>query len=85
MPVLVPSHRAVAFGDAIVEVGGKLRMWSFNVVDERRTTWYRERFAPTLRPLLERDIDRVLVTHGQPILEGGRAALEKALATPPWH
>jgi len=36
-----------------------------------------------LEPLLERDIDRVLVTHGQPVLQGGRDARAAALAAPP--
>ena len=83
MPILIPAHRAVAFGDAVVEVDGELRMWSTSVVDERRAAWYRERFAPTLEPLLDHDVDRVLVTHGQPILHGGRDALAAALAARP--
>jgi hypothetical protein len=84
-PVHLPSHRALAFGDAIVEVEGELRMWCQQPADERRVAWYREVFAPTLRPLLELDVDRVLVTHGEPILHGGRAALEAALERPPWY
>jgi glyoxylase-like metal-dependent hydrolase (beta-lactamase superfamily II) len=85
MPALIASHRAVAFGDAVVEVGGELRIWSQQPVDEGRAAWYRERFVPTLEPLLERDVERVLVTHGEPVLAGGRDALAAALARPPWH
>ena len=85
MPALIASHRAVAFGDAVVEVGGALRIWSQQPVDEGRAAWYRERFVPTLEPLLERDVERVLVTHGEPVLAGGRDALAAALARPPWH
>jgi hypothetical protein len=33
-----------------------------------------------LRPLLELPVDRVLVTHGEPVLEDGLEALERALA-----
>ena len=33
-----------------------------------------------LRPLLELPIDRVLVTHGEPVLEDGYEALGRALA-----
>jgi hypothetical protein len=33
-----------------------------------------------LRPLLDLPVDRVLVTHGEPVLEDGLAALERALA-----
>ena len=49
-----------------------------------REAWYRERFLPTLEPLLELDVERVLVTHGAPVLSGGRAALRAALQAPPW-
>jgi hypothetical protein len=33
-----------------------------------------------LRPLLELPVERVLVTHGEPVLKDARAALEQALA-----
>ena len=33
-----------------------------------------------LRPLLELPIERVLVSHGEPVLSGGRDALAEALA-----
>ena len=35
--------------------------------------------AKALRPLLELEIERVLVSHGEPVLSGGRAALAQAL------
>jgi hypothetical protein len=35
--------------------------------------------ADLLRPLLDLPIERVLVSHGQPVLAGGRAALAEAL------
>jgi hypothetical protein len=84
-PVHLPSHRALAFGDAIVEVGGELRMWCQDPLDDDRAAWYRDAFAPTLEPLLDLDVERVLVTHGEPVLHGGRAALEAALRRPPWY
>ena len=37
--------------------------------------FYRERFNPTLEPLLELDFDRVLVTHGEPVMKDGRRQL----------
>jgi hypothetical protein len=85
MPIHLPSHRALAFGDAVVAVDGELRLWSQEQVDERRARWYAERFAPTLRPLLELDPERILVTHGEPVLADGAAALAAALDAPPWH
>jgi hypothetical protein len=35
--------------------------------------------AEQLRPLLELPIERVLVSHGEPVLSGGREALAEAL------
>jgi hypothetical protein len=84
-PVHLPSHRALAFGDAIVETGGELRMWVQDKPDARRVAWYRDVFAPTVRPLLDLGVDRVLVTHGEPILHDGRTALEAALDAEPWY
>ena len=84
-PLYLPSHRALVFGDAVVEHGGKLRVWVNDPVDEKVSRFYRERFNPTLRPLLELDVERVLVTHGEPVLSGGRDALRRALDSEPWY
>jgi hypothetical protein len=83
-PLHVPSHRALVFGDAVAEVDGRLMVWATAKVDAKVERFHRERFNPTLEPLLELDFDRVLVTHGQPIRKGGRAALRDALDRPPW-
>lgn len=85
LPVLLPERRALAFGDAVVGVDGGLRVWDYERVDDRRLRWYRERFAPSLEGLLALPVERVLVTHGDPVLAGGRAALAEALAAPPWY
>jgi hypothetical protein len=85
MPLYVPSQRALVFGDAVVELDGELKVWANERVDERRARFYRERFNPTLEPLLELDVERVLVTHGQPVMKAGRAKLEAALKAPPWY
>jgi glyoxylase-like metal-dependent hydrolase (beta-lactamase superfamily II) len=37
-------------------------------------------FRASLRPLLELPVERVLVSHGEPVLENGRDALDHALA-----
>ena len=52
-------------------VDGGLRVWSEDRVDEKVGRFYRERFNPTLKPLLDLDFERVLVTHGQPVLKDG--------------
>jgi hypothetical protein len=85
MPLFLPSHRAVAFGDAVVWADGGLRLWAQERVDEARSLWYRERFVPTLSPLLELGVERVLVTHGEPVLHDGTQALAAALAAEPWY
>jgi glyoxylase-like metal-dependent hydrolase (beta-lactamase superfamily II) len=85
-PLWLPSHRALAFGDAVVVTpGGELRMWIQEPLTDGRKVFYRERFAPTLRPLLELPVERVLVTHGAPVVDGAMAALKRAVDAPPWY
>jgi hypothetical protein len=85
-PLWLPSHHAVAFGDAVVTTPeGELRMWAHESLDDRRRRFYRDRFAPTLAPLVELPVERVLVTHGEPVLADGAAALREALAGEPWN
>jgi hypothetical protein len=85
-PIHLPSHKALAFGDAIVTTPeGELRLWHVDRVDEARRRWYRERFVPTLQPLRELDLERILVTHGEPVVSDGSAALRAALEAPPWY
>lgn len=82
MPLLSPRHRALVFGDAVVGVEGGLRVWAIPT-GESGQTWYRQRFLPTLRPLLDEHIEHVLVTHGQPVLGGGTAALADMIEAEP--
>ena len=84
-PLHLPSHEALVFGDAVAESGGRLVVWSSERIDAKVERFYRERFNPTLEPLLELDFDNVLVTHGQPILGGGKDALRGALDAKPWY
>ena len=85
-PIHLPSHKALAFGDAIVTTPeGELRLWHVDPVDAARTRWYRERFVPTLQPLRELGLERILVTHGEPVLNDGARALRAALEAPPWY
>jgi hypothetical protein len=86
MPFFVPSHSALVFGDAVVEAGGELRVWAQSAVDADRERFHQERFNPTLRPLADLGADRVLVTHGEPVLSDGSAELARALEREPfWH
>jgi len=87
MPIHLPSHKALATGDALVTtLEGDLRLWHWrDRLDADRLRWYRERFNPTLEPLLELGAENVLVTHGEPVMGGGTEALRKALAAKPWY
>ena len=80
-PLYFPDHKALVFGDAVVCVDGELRIWQERPFSP---AWYHDKFLPTLRPLLELDVEMVLATHGEPLLGDGRAALQRALASPPW-
>jgi hypothetical protein len=82
LPLYFPSHRALAFGDAVIADGSDLRVW---VQSSGGEAWYRQRLVPSLEPLLSLDVERVLVTHGPAVLRDGREALRKALAAPAWH
>jgi len=83
LPLYLPSHDALAFGDAVVGVADSLRVWQ-DVGNERQLAWYRKRLVPTLEPLLALGAERVLVTHGPPVLEGGTEELARALEAGPW-
>jgi glyoxylase-like metal-dependent hydrolase (beta-lactamase superfamily II) len=84
MPLWLPSHRALVFGDAVVEADGELRVWVQSDEDSRRRHSV-EKLNPTLRPLVDLDPEAVLVTHGEPVLSGGAAALDAALVADPWY
>ena len=80
-PLYLPWARALAFGDAVVGAEGGLRVWSQG---ERTERWYRERFRPTVEPLAQLDVERVLVTHGPPVLRDGARELANALDAGLW-
>ena len=87
LPLHLRDERALAFGDAVVEVGGALRVWIQQPLTERRLDSYERRYKPTLARVADRvgDVERVLVTHGEPVLRDGGAALRGALDAPPWY
>jgi glyoxylase-like metal-dependent hydrolase (beta-lactamase superfamily II) len=85
-PIWIPSHKALAFGDALVaNPDGNLRVWVQDPVDDKLRRFYRERFNPTLDPLLELPVEHVLVTHGDPVVGDGAAKLKEAVAAEPWY
>jgi glyoxylase-like metal-dependent hydrolase (beta-lactamase superfamily II) len=84
LPFELPSHRAIAFGDTVLEVDGQLRVWPRLRESELRSAQYEQRLLPTLALLAELDVERVLVTHGEPVLRDGARELAASLARPPW-
>jgi hypothetical protein len=84
-PLHLPSHAALVFGDAVAEWKGRLVVWAADRVDAKVERFYRERFNPTLEPLLDLRAESVLVTHGDPVMGGGTEALRKALTAKPWY
>lgn len=73
----IPEHAALVPGDVLLGNGdGGVRMCPESWLPGR--TGHAE-LAESLRPLLELPVGRVLVSHGEPVLEGGRAALAAAL------
>ena len=73
-------HRALVTGDLLIERDGRLEMpIEWFPKDERG--WAEKELKPDLRKRLAAlPIDLVLVSHGEPIVDNGAAALEKAFA-----
>ena len=67
----LPAHRALAVGDALISVGGELRLWGAAGSPD------------SLRALLDLPVEHVLVAHGDHV-PGGRAALAAALEREPY-
>jgi glyoxylase-like metal-dependent hydrolase (beta-lactamase superfamily II) len=74
----IPQHRALVPGDVVLgDESGGLRLCPPTWLPEASSV---EKVAESLRPLLELPVERVLVSHGDPVLEDGGAALAKLLA-----
>ena len=74
----LPEQRALVTGDVILGArGGGVRVcpdsWLLSGTSP-------EEFRAALRAVLDLPVERVLVSHGEPVLENGHAALERALA-----
>ena len=79
----LPDQRAVVVGDVLLGAGAKPRPTAdaLRLCPER---WVRpagrEQLRLSLRPLLELPVEQVLVSHGEPILAEGHAALAAVLS-----
>ena len=70
----LPSHKAIVFGDAVLD---GVRLLPESWLEKGMT---RQDVADALRPLLDEDIELVLLTHGGPVSDRPREQLERALA-----
>jgi hypothetical protein len=78
----LPEHRALVVGDVLLGAGAKPRPTddALRLCPER---WLgkatHDDLRESLRPLLDLPVEHVLVSHGAPVLGGGKAALERVL------
>lgn len=82
-PLFLPSHGALAPGDAVVAVDGDLRIW-WPLEGDEDERLFREAFLPALRRWLELPIERLLVSHGEQ-RDYTREDVAAALERPPWQ
>jgi glyoxylase-like metal-dependent hydrolase (beta-lactamase superfamily II) len=79
----LPDHRAVVVGDVLLGAGAKPNATTerLRLCPER---WLgaatHDDLREALAPLLELPVEAVLVSHGEPVLTGGRRALAAALS-----
>jgi hypothetical protein len=75
----LPAVATLVPGDRLIGgQGGCLRVCPQSWLDDVHVN--RPGLAELLRALVELPIERVLVSHGEPVLHGGRAALVRAIA-----
>lgn len=76
----IGAQRTLVCGDRILGApGGGLRLCPESWLGYLGTGLTVERLRGLLAPLLELPVERVLVSHGDPVLAGGRAALAEAI------
>ena len=74
----LPQPRALVFGDVVLGAdGGGVRLCPESWLGKGGT---HADLKMALRPLLELPVERLLVSHGRPVLESGHSQLEKILA-----
>jgi hypothetical protein len=78
----LPDQRAIAVGDVLLGAGAKphatsepLRLCPERWLDKKK---YRD-LKKSLRPLLELPLERILVSHGEPVLTGAKDTLAALL------
>lgn len=72
-PLWLPEHKTIVFADALTALGGSLKVWA--------TPWHEERTLPALRTMLDLPVERIIISHGEPVHD--REEFERALAREP--
>ena len=72
----LPEHATLVAGDSLVGGDDGIGVCPDSWLGTRSS---HDSIRVALRPLLDLPIERILVSHGEPVLEHGRAALERAL------
>jgi hypothetical protein len=81
MMVWLPGHRALIPGDRLLgDDRGGLRMCPPGWLRYLKPGLSYDELREALRPLLDLPVEMVLVSHGEPVLQGGRAAIKRALS-----
>jgi hypothetical protein len=71
----IAEHGALVFGDVVLGADGGVRLCPESWLEHAGHAELKE----ALRPLLDLPVERLLVSHGEPVLEGAHAALAHAL------
>lgn len=78
--VWLPGPHALVPGDRLLgDDGGGVRLCPESWLGYLPSRMTRAQLAEKLRPLLDLPIELVLVSHGEPVLDGGREALARAI------
>ena len=76
----LPEQRALVAGDRVLGGGdGSLRLCPESWLGYLPSGLTLDELRLLLRPLLDLPIERVLVSHGEPVLADGREALAEAI------
>lgn len=79
--VWLPAHRTLVPGDRLLgDADGGLRACPDSWLESLPAPLDHAGLVLALRPLLDLPVRRVLVSHGSPVLEDGRAAIARALS-----
>ena len=75
----IPEHRALVPGDRLLGAAGGLRLCPESWLRYLPSGMGHPELREALKPLLDLPVEMVLVSHGEPVLSGGRDAIARAL------